>query len=187
MKRYFPELTKEFDKMMDVYADPSTIFKKVTGIGSSGPRTTAPINTNAPIKISKEALEKFNQKLPVVLPESFKSEYGLSDVSYVNASELPERPANMQKTMYDSIAEDGVLLPILIDKDWAGSPGVMDGVHRVAIAKDILERTGKDIKVPVIYGSIHKLSWDDIPKIQEFLLELWYNNKELPNKETNEV
>ena len=30
MKKYFPELTKEFDKMMDVYADPSTIFKKVT-------------------------------------------------------------------------------------------------------------------------------------------------------------
>ena len=30
MKKYFPELTKEFDKMMDVYADITTTFNKVT-------------------------------------------------------------------------------------------------------------------------------------------------------------
>jgi len=30
MKKYFPELTKEFDKMMSVYGDPTTIFNSVT-------------------------------------------------------------------------------------------------------------------------------------------------------------
>ena len=130
MKKYFPELTKEFDKMMDVYADPTTTFNKVTGIGSSGPRTTAPNElTNPSMNRPK-------------LPESFKRKYGLSDVSYVNASELPERGTGMNKIMRDSIAEEGVLLPILLVKDWEGGPQVVDGVNRVEIAKTILDQTG---------------------------------------------
>ena len=174
MKKYFPELTKEFDKMMDVYADPTTTFNKVTGIGSSGPRTTAPNElTNPSMNRPK-------------LPESFKRKYGLSDVSYVNASELPERGTGMNKIMRDSIAEEGVLLPILLVKDWEGGPQVVDGVNRVEIAKTILDQTGEDIKVPVIYTKANKFGWDDIPKIQEFIRKLWYNNRELPNKETNE-
>jgi hypothetical protein len=118
------------------------------------------------------------------LPESFKRKYGLSDVSYVNASELPERGTGMNKTMMDSIAEDGVLLPILLVKDWKGGPQVVDGVNRVEIAKTILDQTGEDIKVPVIYTKANKFGWDDIPKIQEFIRKLWYNNSELPNKES---
>jgi len=41
-------LTKEFDKMMDVYADPTTTFNKVTGVDSSGSGANSQINTNAP-------------------------------------------------------------------------------------------------------------------------------------------